>query len=105
MENLLILIHERDEFENYIYDSLIEPYELFIDPTFWDPVIICLTTEQINNLHTVICDSECIICTNQISVFKNLRCCNNNICITCIDNWFNVSVFCPFCKKDQRELS
>ena len=113
MENLLILIHEREEYENYIYDTLINDLDLnqnflnenfLIDPTFWDPVIVCLTNEQINNLYTIHKECECFICTEQKSLFKKMSCCNNNICFECTKNWFNVSVFCPFCKKDQREM-
>ena len=66
MDRLNILINERDEFDDYIYDFLIrsirsgsfvplEPFEYILDTlpsdndSFWDPVIVCLTPEQINN--------------------------------------------------------
>ena len=47
---------------------------------------------------------ECIICNDLKNDFKKVGCCNNNICLECTNKWFNLSVYCPFCKCDQREL-
>jgi hypothetical protein len=38
------------------------------------------------------------------NTFKKISCCNNKICLDCIQIWFNKSVFCPFCKEDQRTI-
>jgi hypothetical protein len=76
-----------------------------IPEDFWEPVVVCLSTEEISNLETVTKDCECIICNDSKDSFKNLKCCNNDICGDCITNWFNKSVYCPFCKQDQRESS
>ena len=105
-----------EEFENYIYHYLITDIaditgitpellfeESFIPESFWDPVSVCLTPEQINNFKIIICEEiECLICKDNKTNFKNISCCNNKICLDCINTWFNKSVFCPFCKVDQR---
>jgi len=130
------LINERNQFENYIYDNLIldneineineinqleEINEINIsniytlnrnvfrytqDPTFWDPVIVNLSIQQIDNLEYIYnsVPLECIICNDLKKEFRKVGCCNNNICYDCTDKWFSLSVYCPFCKKDQREI-
>jgi hypothetical protein len=45
MNDYELLLQEREEFENMIYDLLVTP--LFIPDSFWDPVVICLSSEQI----------------------------------------------------------
>lgn len=115
------LLQSRQEFENLLYDFLInenneiiiENYETnnlnlnltlinVIPEDFWEPVVVCLSTQEIENLETVTKDCECLICKESKQQFKNLKCCDNDICGDCITNWFNVSVYCPFCKQDQR---
>ena len=100
MEEYLNLIDERQDYEDILYDLLITPLNL--DSTFWDPVIVCLTEIQINNFKIINCECECIICKYDKDSFRNLSCCNHDICNDCIKDWFSISVFCPFCKKDQR---
>jgi hypothetical protein len=123
--NLQVLINERNEYEDYLYDNLNinqnvnevneieEIYHLnriifnLIEPLdFWDPVIVNLSIQQINNLEYIYntVPVECIICNELKNDFKKVGCCNNNICLECTDKWFNLSVYCPFCKCDQREL-
>jgi hypothetical protein len=112
------LLQERQQFENLLYDYLInETDDLillnvnnfnnfnFIPEDFWEPVTVCLTIDQVSNLETVTKTCECIICKDIKSDFKNLSCCNNDMCEECIINWFTKSVHCPFCKQDQRESS
>ena len=118
------LLRERQEYENEIYDYLVpidilrnggnlsisvnflydSESDLDASDPFWDPVIVNLSEEQINSIPDIYHDlTECIICTNDKNDFKNLRCCNNKICKNCTETWFNKSVYCPFCKRDQRE--
>jgi hypothetical protein len=99
-----ILVLEREEFENEIYEYLVLP--LLIDNSFWDPVVVSLSIDEINNFQTIRSqiNLECFICKDNHNIFKNLQCCKNKMCFQCMDNWFSVSVFCPFCKKDQREI-
>ena len=98
------IVEERNAFENYIYDILVNP--IMIIPhesdSFWDPVIISLN--NLDELETIVCEKiECLICTDKFDTFKKVKCCNNKICLDCASNWFERSVFCPFCKHDQRE--
>ena len=100
------LARERTEYENYIYDILVNPIIIIPDEsdTFWDPVVVSLN--DIEKLETVVCENiECLICTEKCNIFKKVICCNNKICLECANNWFEKSVYCPFCKHDQREMS
>jgi len=104
-EDLRILIIERTNFENEIFDFLINPL-VFVPPDdpFWDPVTVNLNDSQINQLKTIEKEAECFICTNISLNFSNLNCCNNDICSDCTFNWFSKSVKCPFCKQDLRDF-
>jgi len=104
--NFQRIIEERNAFEDYIYDILVNP--IIIIPhesdSFWDPVVVSLN--NLDELETVVCEKiECLICTDKYDTFKKVKCCNNKICLDCASNWFERSVFCPFCKHDQRETS
>ena len=70
--------------------------------SFWDPVIVCLSTDQINKLVNVVSNEECIICSEPKNYFKEVSCCKNKICDPCCNKWFSSSVKCPFCKHDLR---
>ena len=97
------LLLERTQFELQVYDFLVDPV-LQVPNEFWDPVIVKLpdtTIEQIEQIEQI---EECIICTTEQSVFKKLKCCDHQICKNCFKNWFDISVKCPFCKFDLREL-
>jgi hypothetical protein len=87
------------------YDSATSDSDLDTSDSFWDPVVVNLSPEQINLIPETHYDdlTECIICTNDENNFKNVSCCNNKICKNCTETWFNKSVYCPFCKRDQRE--
>ena len=116
MDNYFLLIQQRNEYEDLLYDLLIGQnnfennfennfvIEQFIPESFWEPVNVSLTIEQIESLKSVVLETkqECFICNESKHDFKNLGCCNNNMCQECIINWFNISVYCPFCKRDQR---
>jgi hypothetical protein len=73
-----------------------------IDESFWDPVIVSLPDELINSDIITIELQECTICNNNNTYFKKLSCCNNLICVECNITWFNLSVYCPYCKHDLR---
>jgi hypothetical protein len=77
--------------------------ELNENDSFWDPVVVNLSIQEIENLKEIHeCNKECIICNDLKNTFKIVNCCNNKICNECTNNWFNRSVYCPFCKSDQR---
>ena len=65
---------------------------------------ISLTKEQIETMKDITKNNDCFICNEQVEKFKILPCCHKDMCINCTDNWFNRSVFCPFCKSDQRNF-
>jgi len=102
MDRLYLIIHERDEFEDEMYETLVTP--LFIPDDFWEPVVVCLTPEQIENFEIIDKTEICFICNETIDTFNLLKCCNKDMCVDCNYTWFNRSVFCPFCKCDQRTL-
>ena len=103
LDPLHLLIRERTEYENYIYDYLVTTIE--VPETFWDPVIVCLTNKQMDLMKIIECEEiECFICKDNKNKFKETSCCHNKICVECTEIWFHKSVFCPFCKKDQRTI-
>jgi hypothetical protein len=124
MDNYNILLRERQEYENQLYDYLVPinngrvnvAYFIYSDSdtdsetlnendSFWDPVIVNLSESEINSIPDVCCqEMECNICTDHKTNFKMVKCCNNKICTECIETWFNKSVYCPYCKQDQREI-
>jgi hypothetical protein len=98
------LIRSRREFENRIYDFLVSPLYILPDESFWEPVHVSLTQEQIDSLPEIqIENHECNICKETLFIFNKLVCCNQVMCIGCSDEWFNRSVYCPYCKQDLRE--
>ena len=95
--NLIVLLLDNINSEDINFINGVSTSE-----DFWDPVIIGLKHE----LKTETYDSfyECLICCNEKKSFKKIECCNNKICIECCSHWFEKSVYCPFCKKDLRQL-
>jgi len=108
LDPLNVLIRERNNYENYIYENYIYDYlvtTIEVPETFWDPVIVCLTDNQIDLMKIIECEEiECFICKDNKNKFKEISCCHNKICLECTKNWFHRSVFCPFCKEDQRTI-
>jgi hypothetical protein len=118
------LIDERRAFENELYDYLLNNTVLVyvqdseseteqdsfwdtvvVPDSFWDPVVVSLSTQEMELLETIECVTcECIICAEIQDSFKRVKCCKKSFCSECAQNWFSVSVFCPFCKHDQRNL-
>jgi hypothetical protein len=93
------LIRERNEFEWMLYDYLLNP---IIPDDFWEPVYVGLT--DLSNLIPMECQENCIICYLDKNTFMSTKCCQHKFCVECINNWFKVSVRCPFCNRDLRYL-
>ena len=96
------LIRERTLFEDELYDNLIN-LQLFIPESFWEPVNVSLTIEQIDKLKNINLNEICLICNSDSSTFRELSCCKKQMCDSCIITWFNLSVKCPYCKHDLRK--
>ena len=92
--NTIILNPEYSEYSEY------SEYPEYPE-SFWDPVIVSLN-EDIINSGIIELSEECTICNNNNTHFKRLPCCNNVLCVECNINWFNISVYCPYCKHDLR---
>lgn len=62
-----------------------------------------LTSSFIEKFENVIkeSDTECNICmADDKRNFKKLNCCKNEICTTCVSNWFGTKTSCPFCRRN-----
>lgn len=94
------LIIQRNIFEIHVYDYLVNDI-MIIPDEFWEPVNVGLKPEELNEL---ILTDECIICTEEQNVFRELKCCKNKICDDCAKGWFSRSVKCPFCVQDLRNF-
>lgn len=129
-QRLYNLMAERQEYANELYDTLsireaVPQYsvsilfldtsqnefefeeemenEMEIENSFWDPVVVHLTSQQIENIQTVNLNQECSICNVEKDSFKKVQCCNNVLCVDCCTSWFLTSVYCTFCRGDLRE--
>ncbi len=100
------LVQERNEFENELYDFLLNPSVLFVPVNlpddFWDPVT--LKFERVHELEDVIGENECAICLENHINFKKMNCCAQKICNNCCFTWFETSIKCPYCYQDVREF-
>ena len=91
------LVASRTEFENYLYDFLIDRFE-----SFWEPVIVPFTeTHKIKSIYS---KEECTICGQHCTFFKKVKCCGQQLCCECCSKWFDVSVKCPYCMRDLRDF-
>jgi hypothetical protein len=73
-----------------------------IPPDFWEPVKV--TVDDDKKFEFVDENWECFICREERTKKTEMECCNQALCDSCVENWFNKeSVKCPFCKKDIRE--
>ena len=96
---------DSESFENWLYTLLTSgPVIIFIeDESFWEPIKIGLTDNELNKLTCAYTHKkECLICRDERRLYKVVHCCKNMMCTECAENWFNESVYCPFCKQDQR---
>ena len=98
------LIYERMRYENELYDVLITNNVLndFIPDDFWEPVRVSLPYDDLNKLKSILNEAECFICRDTKQLFTCLWCCSKHICNDCTFDWFCISVYCPYCKKDLR---
>ncbi len=101
-ETINRLIRERLDFENEMYDYLLEPVSILIDDSFWEPVHVGY--KRIKELKDVITEDVCCICTEKHLNFKSISCCNQKMCNDCCYTWFEKSVKCPYCQQDIRDF-
>ena len=102
-------IHENNTFQNILngfsdyseYLDLILDSEYFDD--FWEPVVVSL--DPCFKLPEIEIEQECVNCCEDKNKFNILMCCSKELCVDCVDKWFGISVYCPYCKKDLRELT
>jgi hypothetical protein len=73
-----------------------------IPEDFWDPVVVSLDPELIKKIPTKEIITECINCYETKDIINTLECCKTDICSDCVNKWFSLSVYCPYCKKDLR---
>lgn len=101
--NARIAEYDQEEWERQLFDLIRE--RVFIESIpddFWEPVKI---TTEIENFNFINENWECHICREERNKKTQLKCCKQNICDYCVENWFNKeSIHCPFCKKDIREI-
>lgn len=79
-------------------------------PSFFDPVVVALTSQQIENATRTIEVPEnsqdiCCICQESLRSFASceVRSCNHKLHRSCASQWFSMSVRCPVCRADLRE--
>ena len=87
------LIRQREQFENDLYDFLINP---LIPPNFWDPVFLSIDINLLGDLYIT---QECVICIEEKKHHKELKCCKQMMCIDCSKGWFSKSTKCPYCNR------
>ena len=93
------MIIDRNIFETRAYDYLVQSV---IPDDFWEPVIVCLSPDQILKFERILISNECDICNEDHSLFLKLGCCTHYMCEKCANKWFSSSVKCPFCVQDLR---
>lgn len=79
-------------------------------PSFFDPVVVALTSEQIENATENIEVPEnsqeiCCICQDGLRSHPSceVRLCRHKLHRSCANQWFAMSVRCPVCRADLRE--
>lgn len=96
--------NNREEAINQIISEIlvvVQPVQVPED--FWEPVKVTIKdTEDVFKFTNE--EWECIICREERTKKTKLNCCGQEICDSCVNNWFNKeSVKCPFCKRDIRD--
>ena len=102
------LIRSRQQFENEVYDLLVN-IDLLVPPNFWDPVVPNSDNNLVNasniDFQKVVCElTDCFICFQEFTEFNVLECCKKKLCENCRNTWFKKSVKCPFCVQDVRDF-
>jgi len=100
--SLSFLVQERNEFEIFVYDFLVNPFQS-VPESFWEPVKVSF--DGVKDLDDIIGKDNCFICSELHLSFKKVNCCNQKICNECSYKWFETSVKCPFCFQDIREFN
>jgi len=96
LDNILNGFSDYSEYLDLLLDS-----EYFDD--FWKPVVVSL--DPCFKLPEIEIEEECVNCCENKNKFNILLCCSKELCVECVDKWFGISVYCPYCKKDLRELT
>jgi len=96
------MIQERNQFQNELYDFLVNPLILNVPEDFWEPVTVKF--DKVHELEDIIGENECTICLENHLNFKKTSCCGQKICNGCCFKWFETSVRCPYCSQDIREF-
>ena len=102
-------IHENNTFQNILngFSDYSEYLDLLLDSEyfddFWKPVVVSL--DPCFKLPEIEIEEECVNCCENKNKFNILLCCSKELCVECVDKWFGISVYCPYCKKDLRELT
>lgn len=95
----------REEAINQILSEILVVQPIQVPEDFWEPVKVTIKdTEGVFKFTDE--EWECLICREERTKKTKLHCCGQEICDSCVDNWFNKeSVKCPFCKRDIRDLN
>ena len=101
--NYLNALIERSDYELQMYDYLVDTL-ILVPETFWEPVKVSLTDEQIAAFKENNVSDECPICFEEKTLFISLNCCSQQMCKDCCKKVFKENVKCPYCNHDQREL-
>jgi hypothetical protein len=114
-------IQNRNNFENEMYDYLAsstsfngiffiyqnvlnvdQSVMIPVNDDFWDPVVV--SYDSVDQLEEVPLQDQCFICTEDKCLFKKMKCCSQNLCVECCQEWFGRSVKCPYCYQDLRDF-
>jgi hypothetical protein len=94
------LIRQRLLFEDEMYDLLVSPLQFnFVPDSFWEPVRVSYKVKQLWDMYYT---DTCSICIDTSTHFKLLHCCAQVMCNECANEWFQLSVMCPYCNRDLR---
>jgi hypothetical protein len=89
---------------NELIRNIPEFWELGIPPDFWEPVKVTANDSIKFDFEDTEIQWDCTICCEKRDKKTRLKCCNQYLCDSCIENWFKKeSIKCPFCKKDIRD--
>ena len=95
-------------YTNHLYSTTANAIlTLTVPPRFMEPVVISPSQLQINGALEAqeTHDSPCAICQEAItSGGVRIRYCRHAYHRSCISNWFSMSVRCPVCRHDIREV-
>ena len=95
-------------YTNHLYTNVANAvFTATLPIRFNDPVVVAPSQLQINSAlesHEA-SDSPCAICQDSItSNGVRIRHCRHSYHRSCISNWFSMSVRCPVCRYDIREV-